>query len=118
MFLAEERHLNDLKWQLCALALRDTGGNRLAQWRKALLNRLSASHNNSDSFLEGLLVRLSGQFPLPGFSITQWNSQLPEGVGEKSAGQEACGQQQHDSATFIGMGAAMLRFGFGGNLNG
>lgn len=61
------RIFNDLKWQLCALSISD---KPRPSW-KALLHRL---HTHRDVFLEGLLITLAMQFPLPNFPITQWNS--------------------------------------------
>ena len=59
--------LNDLKWQLCAISARES---MLPSWR-----RLSDKfHTARDEFFESFAVRLSAQFPLPGFPITQWNS--------------------------------------------
>uniref|UniRef100_A0A914XY39 Uncharacterized protein n=1 Tax=Panagrolaimus superbus TaxID=310955 RepID=A0A914XY39_9BILA len=61
------RILNDLKWQLCALSIIE---KPRASW-KALIHRI---HTHRDTFLEGLLVTLAMQYPLPNFPITQWNS--------------------------------------------
>ena len=60
--------LNDLKWQLCSLAIQQPYKN----WRSLnLFQRLSASN---DKFFEAMIIQLSGQYPLPAFHITQWNS--------------------------------------------
>lgn len=59
---------NDLKWELCALLLSERSKKVL--W-KPLFEHL---HKGNDYFLEGVLIQLAKQYPLPGFSITQWNS--------------------------------------------
>lgn len=59
--------LNDLKWQFCSITSRESIS---PYWRILSDNFTSAK----DDFLEGFVIRLSGQYPLPGFPITQWNS--------------------------------------------
>ncbi|KAI6202932.1 hypothetical protein M3Y94_00498200 [Aphelenchoides besseyi] len=63
----DERILNELKWQLVSLQSKD----RVCKTFKPLLATLAAQ---TDGFLEGLLIERGLQFPLPGFSISQWGS--------------------------------------------
>lgn len=63
----EPRLLNDLKWHLCSLLLKE---KTLKSWRP-LIDGLA---QGKDSFLEGLLTQRALQYPIPGFPITQWNS--------------------------------------------
>uniref|UniRef100_A0A915CVG1 Rap-GAP domain-containing protein n=1 Tax=Ditylenchus dipsaci TaxID=166011 RepID=A0A915CVG1_9BILA len=51
---------------------------------------------------EGLLVRLHSQFPLPGFSVDQWNSLLPGGEG--------LAHKDCSSSVFVGMEGALMSF--------
>ncbi|KAL7071848.1 hypothetical protein ACQ4LE_008404 [Meloidogyne hapla] len=60
--------LNDLKWQLCTICANECIA---LQWRETLAERF---RTDKDNFFEGFVIRLSGQYPLPGFQIIQWNS--------------------------------------------
>lgn len=73
--------LNDLKWQLCAICSREP----ITTNCKGLWERFASA---KDHFFEGFAIRLSGQFPLPGFQITHWNS-LPAPTGEQQQQQNA-----------------------------
>ncbi|KAI6182707.1 hypothetical protein M3Y97_00409700 [Aphelenchoides bicaudatus] len=63
----DTRFVNEFKWQFVSLYAKD----RVCKSLKPLLAALGAGN---DSFLEGLMIEKSLQFPLPGFSISQWNS--------------------------------------------
>ena len=62
----DSKVFNDLKWQLCSLAISE----KPKSWRFLL----KLFNKETDVFLEGLLVSLAMQYPLPGFPITQWNT--------------------------------------------
>jgi hypothetical protein len=63
----DARLINELKWQFVALFSKD----RVCKSLKPLLAALGAAN---DEFLEGVMVERALQFPLPGFSISQWSS--------------------------------------------
>ncbi|CAK5049731.1 unnamed protein product [Meloidogyne enterolobii] len=68
--------LNDLKWQLCSICAKESIA---LQWKETLAERFET---DKDNFFEGF-----GQFPLPGFQITQWNS-IQETATEKEESDE------------------------------
>uniref|UniRef100_A0A914BZM8 Rap-GAP domain-containing protein n=1 Tax=Acrobeloides nanus TaxID=290746 RepID=A0A914BZM8_9BILA len=75
----EKKTLNDMKWQLCSLAIQEKPHK---SWR-SIIDKLDAEN---DVFLEGFLTILSLQYPLPMFPITQWNSlelQVPANEQQK-----------------------------------
>lgn len=84
--------INDLKWELCALL---SEKSQKVLW-KPLFEHL---HIGKDHFLEGILIQLAKQYPLPGFSITQWNS-LSEPVDLLKS--------EENSSVFISTKGAML----------
>ena len=84
---------NDLKWLLCSLAAQEP----FQIWQH-LIGRFSAS---GDKFFEAMVVQLAGQFPLPGFRTTQWNS-IPSSLHSdcQSANKIIC----------VGSDTSLLRF--------
>uniref|UniRef100_A0A1I7Y6R0 Rap-GAP domain-containing protein n=1 Tax=Steinernema glaseri TaxID=37863 RepID=A0A1I7Y6R0_9BILA len=68
--LENPREINEIEWQLSSLALDGKSAVKLS--------KLLAQLRKTDSkFLEGLLMTSAGQFPLPGFTISLWNSLEP-----------------------------------------
>lgn len=63
----DSRLINELKWQFVGLHAKD----RVCKSLKPLLASIAAAN---DEFLEGVMVQKALQYPLPGFSISQWNS--------------------------------------------
>lgn len=98
--------LNDLKWQLCAISSRES---MLPSWRR-LSEKFLASR---DEFFESFVVRLSAQFPLPGFSITQWNSSPFQEQQQQQQTTSSAVQQQFEEAfndTYMETDGAILRY--------
>lgn len=89
----DARLLNELKWQFVALYAKD----KVSKSLKPLLAALGAGN---DSFLEGVMIERSLQFPLPGFSIAQWSS-----CGAKDAVNKATNEKM-----MISSGNALLSF--------
>lgn len=87
----DSRLTNELKWQFVALYARD----RVSKSLKPLLAALAASNN---TFLEGLMIERALQYPLPGFSIAQWNSFTSKDL------------KTNNEFTMIGSGNALLSF--------
>ncbi|KAL3074845.1 hypothetical protein niasHS_014290 [Heterodera schachtii] len=74
--LARVKHLriaNELKWHMCAVFARHSIS---LHWSN-LADKFVAT---GDDFFEGFVIRLSGQWPLPGFPVTQWNSLPPSAM--------------------------------------
>ncbi|KAK0424217.1 hypothetical protein QR680_008553 [Steinernema hermaphroditum] len=71
--LDNPREINEIEWQLSTLALDGKSAVKLPK----LLAKLRKTNSK---FLEGLLVTSAGQFPLPGFSVSLWNSLEPVGI--------------------------------------
>jgi hypothetical protein len=65
--VCDSNAINDLKWQLCSLLIREP---LLKGWT-ALLKEFSWA---KDVFFESLVLQLAGQFPLPTFNSSRWNS--------------------------------------------
>ncbi|CAD5210290.1 unnamed protein product [Bursaphelenchus xylophilus] len=65
--LKEDRIANEIKWQIVTLLSTERIDNTL----KTILANMAAS---GDDFFEGFLIQRALQFPLPGFSVSQWNS--------------------------------------------
>jgi hypothetical protein len=99
--------LNDLKWQLCAICSREP----ITTNCKGLWERFASA---KDHFFEGFAIRLSGQFPLPGFQITHWNS-LPAPTGEQQQQQNAAAAssaaEEAYNGTYLEMEGSILRRG-------
>lgn len=87
----DARLINEFKWQFVSLYAKD----RVCKSLKPLLAALGAAN---DTFLEGLMIEKSLQFPLPGFSISQWNS-----FGSKDA-------KPNNESIMINSGSALLSF--------
>jgi hypothetical protein len=75
----DPRLINELKWQFVALHAKD----RVCKSLKPLLATLSAGN---DDFLEGMMIERALQYPLPGFSIAQWNSFPPNKDAKQTTG--------------------------------
>uniref|UniRef100_A0A914L5I3 Rap-GAP domain-containing protein n=1 Tax=Meloidogyne incognita TaxID=6306 RepID=A0A914L5I3_MELIC len=88
--------LNDLKWQLCSICAKECIA---LQWKETLAERFE---NDKDNFFEGFAIRLSGQFPLPGFQITQWNS-IQEAATEKDESDE-CNIYMETNSSILSLG--------------
>lgn len=88
---------NDLKWELCSLLLSENSRKKI--W-KPFIDCLQLGE---DYFLEGVLIQLAKQYPLPGFSITQWNS-----ISESSKKAEILSSEKESSNVFISTHGALL----------
>nr|CAD2130005.1 unnamed protein product [Meloidogyne enterolobii] len=88
--------LNDLKWQLCSICAKESIA---LQWKETLAERFET---DKDNFFEGFVIRLSGQFPLPGFQITQWNS-IQEAATEKEESDE-CNIYMETNSSILSLG--------------
>lgn len=87
-----------MKWHLCSLSARE---KTIKSWRPLFEN----FNLYQDSFFEGLLCQLALQYPLPGFSVSQWNSQS---LVQTNIDQSA--QQNQQLTTFLKTEGAILRF--------
>uniref|UniRef100_A0A183BHY0 Rap-GAP domain-containing protein n=1 Tax=Globodera pallida TaxID=36090 RepID=A0A183BHY0_GLOPA len=99
--LARVKHLriaNELKWQLCAVFARHSIS---LHWSN-LADKFVAA---SDDFFEGFVLRLSGQWPLPGFPVSQWNS-LPAATTPSTTMAHDQHQQQQQANADGGAAAA------------
>ncbi|CAD5206927.1 unnamed protein product [Bursaphelenchus okinawaensis] len=65
--LKEDRIANEIKWQMVTMLSTE----RIDNTMKTLFANMATS---SDDFFEGFVIQRGLQFPLPGFTVSQWNS--------------------------------------------
>lgn len=96
----ETRLLNDLKWHLCSLLLKE---KTLKSWRP-LIDGLA---QGKDLFLEGLLAQRALQYPVPGFPITQWNSIDMTGQLDTSGAKKSI--EPEETVVYVDTDGALVR---------